>query len=93
MYAMILEIFQSQKISCTRNVISIDTPSKTICSEESGLAGLILPDAIIKKFGGSLGDANEKMKLPFSITIESEENNSTTQKYADQWDNHLHMSY
>ena len=40
------------------------------------MAGLILPDAVIKQFGGGLDDANEKFKLPYSITIESDENSA-----------------
>ena len=70
--------FQTESQSCKRKVISIDTPWKTICSEKSIRAGLIIPDDVIKSFGGSMGDAaNEKVALSYSITIESVKNNST----------------
>ena len=81
------EIFQSKSKSCKGNVISIDTPWKTICSEESGMAGLVLSDAtIFKQLGGTTVDANEKFKLPFSVTIESEKNNSNKRKRTEDVD-------
>ena len=64
-------LFQAYYRTGGVNVISIDTPWKTICSVESGMAGLIIPDADIKKYGGSLGNANEKIELKYSIIIES----------------------
>ena len=78
--------FQSKNKSCKENVISIETPWNTICTEKSEVAGLILPDATIKRFGGSsLGDdINEYIKLPYSIKIESGENNSAKRKRTDQ---------
>ena len=61
--------FQNESQSCKRNVISVDTPWKTICSEKSSMAGLILSDAVIKTFVGDI--VNEIFRLPYSITIES----------------------
>ena len=61
---------QSESKSCKANVISIDTPPKTICSMESGMAGLILPDSVIKKYGGSLSDVNENFQLQYGVNIE-----------------------
>ena len=76
--------FQSQSKSCKGNVISIDTPWKTICSEESALAGLILSDAVIKQFTGSLGDAGKKNSgPPFTVKIESNKNGSTKRKRTE----------
>ena len=60
------------------------------------MAGLILSDSLIKKFGGSLGNANENIKLPYSVKIEpvkimvkidpsknkSVKNSSTKRKHA-----------
>ena len=65
--------FQSLTKSCKANVISIDTPAKTICSVESGMSGLMLSDATIKKFGGN---SSEKFSLSLSVTIESVKNKS-----------------
>ena len=78
-------LFQTLTKSCKANVISIDTPVKTICSLESGKAGLVLPDAIMKEFafGDTLDEAHEKFKLPFSITIQSKKNNSAKRKRAE----------
>ena len=65
------------------NVVSIDTPWKTICSAKSGMAGLIMPDDLIKKYGGKLCVANEKFKLPYSLTIESVKSNSLKRKHTE----------
>ena len=63
----------SKSKSCKGNVISIDTPWKTICSEESGVAGLVLSDATLKQLAGTtFTDVNEKVQLPYSLIIESE---------------------
>ena len=78
------DFFQTQSRSSSGNVISIDTPWKTVCSVESGMAALIIPDALIKKFGGSLGEANEKFQLSYTITIESEKNTSMKRKHTEQ---------
>ena len=59
------------------------------------MAGLIISDSLIKKFGGSLGNANEniELRLPYSVKIEpvkidpsknkSVKNSSTKRKHAD----------
>ena len=71
------------------NVISIDIPWKTICSLQSdNMAGLIIPDSLIKKFGGNVYNGNEKFQLPYSIKIEpvkieSVENSSKKRKHAE----------
>ena len=71
------------------NVISIDIPWKTICVPQSdNIAGLILPDSLIKKFGGNLYNANERFKLPYSVKIEpvkieSVKNSSTKRKHPE----------
>ena len=48
------------------------------------MAGLILPDAAIKRFGGHLSDVNENIELSYSIKIKSGENNSAKRKRTDQ---------
>ena len=68
------------------NVISIDTPWKTICSVESAKPALIIPKALIKQFGGSLCDSNETFQLPYSLTIEATQkstNNSIKRKSTE----------
>ena len=72
-------IFQTESQSCKRNVISIDTPWKTICSEKSSMAGLILSDAVVKTFAGDI--INETFILPYSISIESVKSVSTKRKH------------
>ena len=72
----IYEIFQSQSMSGKGNVISIVTPWKTICSEESAMAGLILTDGIFKQFGGNVG-------APFIVTIQNDKNSSTKRKRTE----------
>ena len=52
------------------------------------MAGLIISDSLIKKFGGSLGNANENIELPYSIKIEpvkieSVKNSSKKRKHAE----------
>ena len=56
-------------MSCRRNALSINVPWPAVCSEKSGLAGLVLPDAVIKQLGGSLADANEDFCLPYHVSI------------------------
>ena len=72
-------IFQTESQSCKRNVISIDTPWKTICSEKSSMAGLILSDAVVKTFAGNMVD--ESFRLPYSISIESVKSVATKRKH------------
>ena len=52
------------------------------------MAGLIVSDSLIKKFGGSLSNANEKMELQYSVKIEpvkieSVKNTSTKRKHTE----------
>lgn len=47
------------------------------------MAGLIIPDALVKKFGHNLSDANEEFKLPYTVKIESVRNNSTKRKRTE----------
>ena len=81
-YSIIILIFQSENVSCKRKVISIDTPWKDICSMESAMA-MAIPDAVMKSFMGSVGNANEGIEIPYTVKIESVQNNSTKRKRTE----------
>ena len=49
---------------------------------ESAMA-MAIPDAVIKSFMGSVGNANEEIKIPYTVKIESVQNNSTKRKRTE----------
>ena len=62
------------------------------------MAGLIISDSLIKKFGGSLGNANENIELPYSVKIEpvkieSVENSSKKRKHTEDWNKLSNFKY
>ena len=87
---VLFDFLQTNYRTGKANVISIDIPWKIICSLQSDImAGLIIPDSLIKKFGGNLYNGNEIFHLPYSIKIEavkieSVENTSKKRKHAEE---------
>ena len=49
---------------------------------ESAMA-MAIPDAVIKSFMGSVGNANEEIKIPYTIKIEAVHNDSMKRKRTE----------
>ena len=44
---------------------------------------MAIPDAVMKSFMGSVGNANEGIEIPYTVKIESVQNNSTKRKRTE----------
>ena len=47
------------------------------------MAGLIIPDAVMKSFMGSVSNDNEEIRIPYTVKVESVQNNSMKRKRTE----------